>query len=199
MAAKSQLVQPSNRVLPGSVDIPIGKLPSTTPYDPSIESADNVAQRMVDALNEILTQRNAEAVGQLFIEHESYWRDHLAQSWDLRCFKGREAITHFLADGICLSKFEIDDSSPFRAPHYGPIDGGVGEVNGVQLFITFTTDVGRGRGMISLARDMDGQWRIFMLSTCLQELTGYEPSIGNRRRAGIEPGFQSGRKSYLLR
>lgn len=193
----TQHIVPSrDRVEPGSVNIPVGQPPTTSSTPPA--SVDEVATTVVDNLNKALQAKDHQGIAQLFLEN-SYWRDHLALSWDLHTLKGRDRISSFLSsEGIRLTKLEIDRSSPLRAPHFGPIDGGIGEAKGVEFFVTFITEVGKGQGVARLA-EKDGQWKIFTLFTSLRELTGREERLNHRRPKGVEHGGRPDRKNWQER
>jgi hypothetical protein len=198
MTAPPQTNVPSkDRVEPDSVNIPVGNLPPAVTSEPA-GSPDEIATGIVNALNKALGEKDHSAVSRLFIEH-GYWRDHLGLSWDYHTFKGRDRIAQFLANGIRLSKVDVDQSTNFRAPHFGWIDGGIGEVKGVEFFITFTSTVGSGQGVARLAQEQDGQWRFFTLFTSLRELTGHEENLNTRRPQGVEHGGKPDRKNWQER
>ncbi|OKL62252.1 hypothetical protein UA08_02479 [Talaromyces atroroseus] len=178
-----------DRIEPGSVNVSIGKFPPTASSDFST-SAGDIAAKLVAEFNEALSQKNAQVVSQLFLQH-GYWRDHLALSWDFHTLIGRDKIASFLGQGIRLSQIELDYSSPVRAPHFGPIDGGLGEVKGVEFFVKFTTELGSGVGIARVAEESAGQWRFFLLSTTLSDLTGHERRIRHNRPIGVQHGADS--------
>lgn len=188
-----------DRVEPGSVNIPIGKFPSTTSPDPSSSpTAAEIASKLVVDFNQALTNKDPAAISQLFFEN-GYWRDHLALSWDFHTLAGQEKISQFLsANGIRLTKVEIDSSTAIRTPHFGPIDGGLGQANGVEFFIKFTSDVGSGEGVARVAEEPSsrGQWIFFLLSTTLLELTGHERRINHLRPKGVEHGDDPNRQNW---
>ncbi|KKK13242.1 hypothetical protein P175DRAFT_0497274 [Aspergillus ochraceoroseus IBT 24754] len=180
-----------DRVEPGSVNIPIGTFPQTcssTDIDPH-----HVATDIVDRLNTALAQKDVTSIVTLFLE-DGYWRDHLCLSWDFHTAKGQDGIAKLLGSGELPEKVEIDLSSPFRAPHVGPIDA-FGEVNGVEFFIKVTSAVGSGRGVIRLA-EKESNWKIFTLYTVLQEISGSEQKVNHRRPFGAQHGEISDRRNW---
>ncbi|KAI7976326.1 hypothetical protein EIK77_010799 [Talaromyces pinophilus] len=191
-----------DRVEPGSVNIPIGKFPSTTSPDPSSSpTATEIASNLIADFNQALANKDPAAISQLFFEN-GYWRDHLALSWDFHTLASREKISQFLsANGIRLTKVEIDSSTAIRMPHFGPIDGGLGQANGVEFFIKFTSDVGSGEGVVRVAEQPSspGQWNFFMLTTVLFELTGHERRIHRLRPKGVEHGGDPNRQNWKER
>ncbi|GFF93610.1 probable indole-3-pyruvate monooxygenase YUCCA11 [Aspergillus udagawae] len=180
-----------DRIEPGSFNVPVGKFPKTA-SSTSIDAA-KVASEVIDRLNGALNQKNYKAVSDLFLE-DGYWRDHLGLSWDYRTVKGSENIARFLEDSARLAQIDIDQSSPFRAPHVGPIDA-FGEVTGVEFFTTFANDAGHGRGVVRLA-EKDGVWKIFTVFTTLQELKGHEEAVNTRRPLGVQHGAQPGKRNW---
>jgi cation diffusion facilitator CzcD-associated flavoprotein CzcO len=98
---------------------------------------------------------------------------------------------------VQLEKVEVDKGSSFRAPKFGPIDA-FGDVSGIQFFIKFETEVGRGEGVINLAED-DGEWKLFTVYTSLQELKGHEEPVAHRRTRGVKHGGDPARKNWKER
>ncbi|RHZ55394.1 hypothetical protein CDV55_105470 [Aspergillus turcosus] len=180
-----------DRIEPGSCYVPVGKFPPTA-SSTSVDAA-KVASEVVDRLNNALIQKNYEAISDLFLE-DGYWKDHLGLSWDYRTIKGRENIASFLEDSARLVQIDIDQSSPFRAPHVGPIDA-FGEITGVEFFTTFANDVGHGRGVVRMA-EKDGVWKIFTIFTTLQELKGHEEAVNARRPLGVQHGGHLDRNNW---
>ncbi|KAI1609683.1 dimethylaniline monooxygenase (N-oxide forming) [Exophiala viscosa] len=183
-----------DRCEPGSVNIPVAKWPKTavsTSADPAA-----VATQVVDGFNAALKAGDTKAVGELFLE-DGYWRDHLANSWDLRTIKGGQNITDYLAKENRITSVELDKSTAVRSPSWAPFDG-VGEVKGVQFFLNFESKVGSGTGLVRLA-EQDGQWKIFTLFTTLREIKGSAERINEHRTKGAEHGGKPGRKNWQER
>jgi hypothetical protein len=141
----ANVIPSRDRVEVGSVNIPVGSFPGSASSIPSNPGA--IATRLVSQFNESLSKRQFSDTARLFLPG-GYWRDHLALSWDLHTLKGREQIQTFLDGESRLTNVEIDSSTPFRAAHFGPIDG-FGDVNGIEFFIKLETEIGRGRGVKS--------------------------------------------------
>ncbi|CBX94098.1 similar to flavoprotein containing monooxygenase involved in K+ transport [Plenodomus lingam JN3] len=177
----------------GSVNIALGEYPATS-TDSNVD-ANQVADDIIAQFNNALLKRDDAATAALFLEDKSYWRDHLALTWELRTIKGRGKIEQYLESAkVLLTKVSVDRSSPVRAPKFGPIDGW-GDVNGITFFINLETDVGRGDGVVALAED-HGVWRIFTMYTLLKELKGYEEPVGHRRPRGVKHGGDPNRKNW---
>jgi hypothetical protein len=183
---------------PGSHNIPLGKLPSTntkTPTDPT-----TIAERITTALNTALNPNNTTtpttALQTLFLEN-SYWRDHLVLSWDFRTIHGSQKITEYADKAKAGLTFEIDTSSPLKAPHTGPIDA-FGEVHGIEYFIKVSSANGAGHGVIRLAEEEgSGEWKIFTIFTSLIEISGKGEAKG--RSEGVKHGELKGRKNWADR
>lgn len=165
----------------------------------SSESADPkaIAKKTIDALNAALSRGDVLGVTELFSE-DSYWRDHLALTWDVRTFTGKANIKKQLEEnGSAVTNVTIDDSSAYRAPHFASFDG-AGKVRGIEFFITFESKVGSGRGTCRLFEE-NGKWKIFSLFTGLQTIKGHEEATGPKRTAGVAHGGKPGRKNWVER
>jgi hypothetical protein len=185
-------VPSSQRIEPGSVNIPIGRLPKTaTTTSPAV---DEISVDFLRRFNDALSKKDVLVIPDFFLPY-CFWRDHLALSWDFRTLKGQKIISDFLAkEGCKLKSIAIDRSSPFLSPQFGPFLP-VADAKGITFFIKITTEVGTGRGIVRLAED-DNTWKIFMLSTVLTELTGHEEFAGHQRPEGVEHGPHLRRKNW---
>lgn len=191
----SSTVPSRDRVEPGSVNVPpLAEWPATS----TSESADpkQVAQTVVNTFEDALHVKDHSKIVNLFLQKDSFWRDHLALSWDLRTLQGRDKIHSYLRSSATpLTKVEIDFSSTFRAPRFSPIDALWGDVKGILFFIRFETKIGRGQGYITLA-EKNGEWKIFTVSTVLTELKGFEEPVNGRRTKGVQHGGNPDRKNW---
>jgi len=133
-----------------------------------------------------LAAGDAAAVGALF-HAESYWRDLVAFTWNIKTAEGRAAVEAMAAatgPAAGAAEFDIDDSA-----------GGASESDGVvEAWFTFTTGVGRGRGLVRLR---DG--KCWTLLTTLAELKGFEERDDHHgtRERGVAHGAQRGRQTWL--
>ena len=185
-----------NRAEPGSVVLP-PLAPSEFPATSTSETvnANKVAQAFAADFNNALSNKDSAALANLFLENNSFWRDHLGLTFNLRTLKGRADILNYVkSSSTPLVKLDIDSTTKFREPKFGPIDAW-GDVKGIQFFIHFETRIGRGRGVVSLA-ETDGVWKIFILSTTLSELKGHEEATGHRRPQGVQHGGNPDRKNW---
>ena len=186
----------SERVEPGSVNIALGNYPATS--NNSSVDATKVAQDVVARLTNAASRKDSDGISKLFLDDISYWRDHLGLSWDLRTLKGSRPIAGYVgASKTRIEKIEVDATTPYKAPKYGPIDSW-GDVNGIQSFITFETGLGRGQGVVALAEER-GEWKIFTIYTVLTELKGFEEPVYHRRTKGVKHGGDPTRKNWRER
>jgi thioredoxin reductase len=186
-------IRSSERPEAGSVNIPVGVFPTSSKNE-SVD-AHKVANEVIARFNDALAKRDHAAIAELFSKDNSYWRDHLALTWDLRTSKGSADIKKYLdSSKVQLMKIEVDKSTDYRAPKFGAIDV-LGDVSGINFFVTFETSVGRGEGVMNLAED-NGQWKVFTLYTLLKELKGHEEPLGHRRTKGVKHGGDPARKTW---
>lgn len=199
MAIQStEAVPSSQRCEPGSVNPPIAKWPQSAVDGPVDALA--IAKDVVSKLNEYLarapSKEAAEGVASLFLD-ECYWRDHLALSWDLRTLKTKEKIAAFLQDNSNLSQVSVDASTDYRSPKVAAFNPDETS-KGIVAYLTFTSKVGGGRGFVRLA-EVNGSWKIWTMFTTLEELKGFEESVGPHRPTGVNHGYHQGRKNWLDR
>jgi cation diffusion facilitator CzcD-associated flavoprotein CzcO len=114
---------------------------------------------------------------------ESYWRDALALSWNLQTLNGApEILAHLpvLCRNTMPRQFRIDPdrAAPRRIRRAG--------TETIEAIFKFETAQGRGSGILRLITDAaDGDalkaWTLF---TALDELKGFEESLGSARPRG---------------
>jgi len=142
-------------------------------------------QAVLDTLNTALEEGDVARAKALFAT-DSYWRDLVAVTWNLKTVEGAEAVADMLSQQLPLTR-----PGNFRLQE-GEVPT---EENGViTAWITFETAAGRGWGLMRLKDD-----RIWTLLTALQELKGFEESRGKRRPMGAEHGARKSRSSWKER
>ena len=113
---------------------------------------------------------------------ESYWRDLVSFTWNLKTAEGPQQIQAML-----------EATMPNAKPSNFAIQGEGSEANGVtEGWFTFETATGRGRGHLRLIGG-----KAWTLLTTLQELKGFEEKKRENRPKGVEHGVFKDRKSWL--
>jgi putative flavoprotein involved in K+ transport len=130
-----------------------------------------------------LTARDAEAAAKLF-GADSYWRDLVSFTWNIKTVEGREQIADMLKATLKSVK-----------PSNWQIQGEASEGGGlVEAWISFETATARGYGHLRLK---DG--KAWTLLTTMAELKGHEEPSGTRREMGADHGAHANRKNWLER
>ena len=159
----------------------------TSTLDPQTAPDVTPAQR-VDAwladFEAALAVRDIDRVAGMFAV-DSFWRDLVSFTWNLKTMEGREQITDMLTTRLAGT-----DPSGFRTRETPTADEGV-----TTAFIEFETAVGRGVGHLRL-KDEDGVPRAWTLLTALQELKGHEEPKGPSRVLGAVHGDDPDPRSW---
>lgn len=154
-----------------------------TDTETASEVGTDAARLWLDALDEALTARNADAAAQLF-EKEGFWRDFLAFTWNLKTLEGRDRIHQMLAQTL-----------PHVRPSGWEVEGEPTEADGVtECWVRFETSAGSGWGYLRLR---DG--KAWTLLTTLQDLRGFEEQKGPRRARGVVHEITRERTTWLER
>ena len=132
---------------------------------------------------EALARADAAAAAEMFDE-DSYWRDLVSFTWNIKTMEGKAAIQSMLEARVA----EVQPSA-------WQIEGEANEAGGVtDAWLTFETAVSRGKGHIRLKGD-----KCWTLLTTMTELKGFEEKKGPSRPKGIEHGAFKDRKNWLDR
>jgi putative flavoprotein involved in K+ transport len=135
------------------------------------------------AFDNALASQDVDAVMALFGD-DSYWRDLVAFTWNIRTQEGPDAIRKML-------QARLADVNPSNFQ----VEGQATEAGGViDAWFTFETAVARGRGHLRLK---DG--KAWTLLTTMTELKGFEEKKGADRIKGAEHGVHPGRKTWAER
>ncbi len=146
--------------------------------DPSKQISDWLA-----AFDKALSAGDAAAAADLF-EDDSYWRDLVSFTWNIKTMEGRDSIQKMLAARLSDTK-----------PSNWKLDGQATHADGVsEGWITFETATSRGKGHLRLKGD-----KAFTLLTTMVELKGHEEKKGTSRESGVEHGAFEDRKTWLER
>ena len=137
---------------------------------------------VLNRLNDALERGDAKAAAALF-QADSYWRDLVAFTWNLRTMEGPDQIRDMLAQQLPQLKARNFRQDPGEAATTAD--------NVTEGWIEFETETGRGYGHIRLK---DGL--IWTLLTTLSELKGHEEPKGLRRPMGAEHGHDRNRRTW---
>ncbi len=151
-----------------------GDVPPMSLQDPLAEAC-----TWLTAFEEALRSAPAR-VADLFVE-DCHWRDFVAFTWNIVTFQGREEIAAMAAaraDATGAGHFAVDGVPK-------PVEGGV------DLWFTFSTALGRGRGHARLRAG-----RCWTLFTALRELAGHEEKRGETRPLGTVHGAVRNRRTW---
>ncbi|WP_427115393.1 NAD(P)/FAD-dependent oxidoreductase [Pseudarthrobacter scleromae] len=148
------------------------------------ESPTAAAQAWLKCLDEALQRRDVEAALELFGD-DSYWRDFVAFTWNLKTLEGKADIRRML-------EATLDRVQPANWALAEDATGSTGVDGTVEAWITFETGAARGYGHLRLR---DG--KCWTLLTTMQELKGFEEKKGPRRDQGVAHEIVRGRRSWL--
>ncbi|MGB7302052.1 MAG: NAD(P)/FAD-dependent oxidoreductase, partial [Burkholderiaceae bacterium] len=128
-----------------------------------------------------LGARDAAAAAQLFAD-ESYWRDFVSFTWNLKTMEGRDDIVAML-----------DATLPNIQPSNWQREGDATAADGItEAWIRFETTAGRGEGHLRLNADNQA----WTLLTTQYELKGFEEAKGANRPKGVEHGASRERQTW---
>ena len=127
-----------------------------------------------------LNRRDVDVAVALF-HADSYWRDLVSFTWNIKTCEGPAQIRQML--GATLDHVR---------PSNWAMDGAATETDGVtEAWLTFETAVARGRGQLRLK---DG--KAWTLLTTMVELKGFEEPKGVTRPKGVEHGSHKRRQTW---
>ena len=116
-----------------------------------------------------LTRGDIEAAVALFAE-ESYWRDLIAFTWNIKTLEGKPAIKAMLEATLARVR-----------PSNWIIDGAASSTDGItDARFTFETEIARGKGRVRLKGG-----KCWTLLTVMMELKGHEEKRGESRELGV--------------
>lgn len=140
------------------------------------------AETWLARFGEALGAGDTAAVLALFAD-DCYWRDFVAFSWTIRTFEGRDAIAGLLEASLGRT-----------APRSLAVTSSAATGTGTEIWFTFTTTVGAGRG---IARVEGGLCRTLL--TTLESLAGHEEALGPTRPLGVRHGADRARETWADR
>lgn len=137
----------------------------------------------LDRFGAALERQDVDAALALFGD-DSYWRDLVSFTWNIKTAEGKAAIGRMLAA-------TLDSTRPGHWRIAGEANAS-GDV--VDAWLTFETAVARGKGHVRLKNG-----KCWTLLTTMAELKGFEEKQGERRDKGVEHGAIRGRETWLER
>ncbi|MDP1858325.1 MAG: NAD(P)/FAD-dependent oxidoreductase, partial [Gemmatimonadaceae bacterium] len=149
-------------------------------------SATVPTQRVCDwlaAFGAALERGDHDAVAAMF-DDDSYWRDLVCFTWNIKTMEGKTAIRAMLDATAATTK-----ASGWK------VEGEATEAGDVtEAWLSFETAHARGKGHIRLEGD-----KCWTLLTTMTELKGFEVAKGPTRPKGVEHGASQDRTSWLER
>lgn len=152
------------------------------------EDLKQLAQTWLTAFERALSRGERSSLKRLFIE-ESYWRDQIALTWDMRQAHGREQVLSGLLDAAQRAKprdFALAD----RHPH--PSLASVLGRDVIEVYVSFKVEHGTGEGFLRLIEnpDLDAGVQCYMIGTDIATLDDVVEELGNRvSRERLKPVF----------
>ncbi|MCK0438897.1 NAD(P)/FAD-dependent oxidoreductase [Gordonia alkaliphila] len=135
-----------------------------------------------------LTTGDVAAATALFAT-DSYWRDLVAFTWNLKTSQGHDEIAAMLDDRLA-------DTAPSA---WATSEPATAADDVAEAFIVFETATGRGEGHLRIKPGPDGVDQGWTLLTTLQELKGHEESNGFARPLGAVHGSDPDQRSWAQR
>ncbi|MEO8689575.1 MAG: NAD(P)/FAD-dependent oxidoreductase [Solirubrobacteraceae bacterium] len=149
--------------------------------DTAVEPATTEVEEWLSRFDQALTAGDSAAASELFLD-DSYWRDLVAFTWNLKTVEGPAGVKDMLDHALAHTK-----------PRNWATTEPPASAEGVtEAWIEFETDAGRGGGHLRLK---DG--KAWTLLTTLNELKGHEESSGPGRPMGAEHGANPERETWL--
>jgi putative flavoprotein involved in K+ transport len=135
----------------------------------------------LEGFAEALERGDAAAAAERFLD-DSYWRDLVAFTWNLKTVEGPDGIRDMLADTL-----EHTKPTGWRVTEEPTEAEGITEA-----WLEFETAAGRGRAVLRLK-----EGKAWTLLTTLEELKGHEQPAGPGRPKGVKHGADPDRRSWL--
>jgi putative flavoprotein involved in K+ transport len=146
-------------------------------------TATESASGWLSSFGAALEQSDVDAVATMFAE-ESYWRDLVSFTWNIKTLEGRVEIVDML-------RAQLEHVQPAGFVLVGEANEADGVIDG---WFDFETSVARGHGHVRLRGS-----QCWTLLTTMVELKGYEERRLAERPRGVEHGAVRGRQSWLER
>jgi putative flavoprotein involved in K+ transport len=154
---------------------------SPRPASPNPESANEVVDRWLAALDAALQSRDIDAALSLF-EEDSYWRDFVSFTWNLKTFEGKDDIRRMLEAQL----------EHVRPSGWARAEDATGDAEASEAWVNFETGQARGYAHLRLRNGI-----CWTLLTTMKELKGFEEKKGANREQGVTHKIEKGRQSWL--
>src|SRR5437763_13469391 len=146
------------------------------------ESAATAAENWLARFETALTEHDGRLLKTLF-HPDSYWRDVLALTWQIKTVEGLDAILSEMRAHVGRAK-----PAGFRTARHRTAPRRVTRAgtDANEAIFTFETAWGRGSGVLRLTPDANdgGALKAWTLLTALDELKGFEERLGRSRPQG---------------
>ncbi|MBV8448991.1 MAG: NAD(P)/FAD-dependent oxidoreductase [Hyphomicrobiales bacterium] len=146
-------------------------------------AASKRVSKWLSVFGQALKRGDVETAASMFAK-DSYWRDLVAFTWNIKTAEGRDAIAAMLEATLASAR-----------PEKLRLEGEASEADGItDGWFTFETQVARGHGHIRLKGA-----KCWTLLTAMSELKGHEEKAGLTREKGVEHGIVKERRTWLDR
>jgi putative flavoprotein involved in K+ transport len=142
------------------------------------ETPNGIVAGWLEQFDVALRTRDTEAVLELFDE-ESYWRDFVSFTWNLKTMEGKDSIRRML-------EATLNDVGPHN---WALAEEATGDASSTEAWVAFETAQARGYAHLRLRNG-----KCWTLLTTMQELKGFEEKKGAQPRAGRGPPHREGPK-----
>ncbi len=147
----------------------------------------DIASMWLGSFADALAEKEPDVTG-LFVA-ESWWRDLLSFTWDLRSIRGRDTISSMFAG-----------FGPVGATAFALAPSHTTELvaDEIKAHFVFETAASRHRGIVRLRKDEEGGvWRAWALFIAMIEIKGFEEPRGQSRPFGGNHGAHRGTLDWL--
>lgn len=150
-----------------------------------------IAQRWLDQFAKAITSNQPGSLAML-LSTDTYWRDILALTWDIRTFSGGEDASAAMADFVrerspCNFVLDVGSVKSVDRSEFG---------SSIEALFDFETDIGWCQGHFRL-HDIgsgSGNWTAWTLFTSLKDLKGNEEKVGKLRPDFVETSLNRPKK-----
>ncbi|TFK70712.1 FAD/NAD(P)-binding domain-containing protein [Pluteus cervinus] len=170
-----------------AIDLPtFDKLGFSSPPSFADVDARQIATSWLEAFSSAVQSNSTESIVSLFAP-DSWWRDILTLTWDIRTFRGHTSIQKLLSDRLKqagISKIKLkDDFLGLQQPFP--------DIAWVNLLFDFETNVGNATGvarLVPISTPNGVEWKAHVLLTLLEDLKGHPEQLGPLRNHSPDHG-----------